>query len=163
MDIRRDDDHVAVLQRIALFAGCSRQDLIRIGSLTTELDVKAGVTLTEHGDPGLECFVIVEGWAVVDRDGRRLNRLGPGTFVGELALLDRGIRSATVIAETDMRLLVMSKREFNSLRGAVPDVADRMLVEMASRLRDADSMLDRGSAVPSEPPILPLARISAPR
>ena len=154
MRISRSDERVACLRSVALFSDCTKAELNGIAALTTEHTVKSGKTLTERGEPGMEFFVIVEGWAVVNRDGRRLSRIGPGSFVGELALLDRGDRTATVVAETDMRLLVMSRREFNSLRSSVPSVADRMLVEMAARLRDTDSMLDRGPGAHAEPPIL---------
>jgi CRP-like cAMP-binding protein len=66
--------------------------------------------------------------------------LGPGSYFGELALLDRRPRSASVLSETDMDLLVLSQRQFNSLLESVPTIARKMLSAMASRLRDADAL-----------------------
>ncbi len=138
----RKSQRVDLLRGVELFSGCSKSELTRIAALTTEHDAKAGQVLTEKGEPGLEFFVIVEGRAKATRKGVQIATLGPGSFFGELALLDGGKRTATVVAETDMRLLVLSRREFQSLNHAAPPVASKMLVELGARLRRADDMLD---------------------
>lgn len=130
---RRDD-----LSRVPLFAECSRRELRQVAGLTTEHHVSAGHVLTIAGEPGYECFVIVAGSASVFRDGLQLAMLGPGELFGEMALLDRGKRTATVIAESDMVLLVMSRAEFSCFETQVPSAARKMLRTLATRLRQAD-------------------------
>ena len=107
----------------------------------TMVEVPRGSVLTEQDAPGLECFVIVEGSASAWRNGRRLTGFEAGSFFGELALLDRKVRAATVIAETPMRLLALSSSEFKTLTAAVPQVAYRIMSEMGTRLRSTNDMV----------------------
>lgn len=143
----RKNQRIELLRGVTLFAGCSTAELGKIASLTSEHHAKAGQVLTERGDPGLEFFIIVEGDATATRKGVHLATLGPGSFFGELALLDGGERTATVVAETDMRLLVLSRREFNGLHHVAPSVSNKMLVELGARLRSADEKLDPAPAL----------------
>lgn len=138
---------VALLQGVALFSGCSKAELEGIASLTTEHSVPPGQIITERDEPGSEFFVIVDGTATATSEGNRLAELGPGSFFGELALLDGGARTATVVSDSDMKLLVLSHREFMSLQHVAPPVANKMVVELGSRLRRADEMLDSASRV----------------
>ena len=133
---------MADLRAIDLFSDCSKTELRRIAALTTEHSAQPGQVLVRQGEPGEEFFVIIQGRAAVIRNDTYLAVRGPGSFVGELALLDRGKRSASVVAETKMRLLVMSVREFNSLRHVAPSVSPKMLLELGSSLRRSDAMLD---------------------
>ena len=128
---------------MSLFSSCTHRELTRIESLTTLVDVPAGEVLTEQGAPGEEFFVVVEGTATASRNGLTLATLGPGSFFGELALLDGGNRTATVVADSDMGLLVLSRREFKSLQLTVPSVAFKLLTEMGARLRSTDGLLDK--------------------
>ena len=98
-----------------------------------------GRILVEEGTIGREFFLIVDGEAAVSRNGRRLATLGPGQYFGELALLDRRPRSATVISDTEMLLLVLGQRQFNGVLDAVPALSRKLLAAMATRLREADS------------------------
>jgi CRP-like cAMP-binding protein len=123
---------------IPLFSGCSKNELRNIASLTTELCVPTGRILTVTGDPGAEFFVIKSGTATVWRRGVILDTLGPGSFFGELSLFDHGVRTATVMANTDMRLLVMSQKEFRSSHFMIPAVLQGMLSEIGARLSRAD-------------------------
>lgn len=123
------------LREVDLLAGCTKSELARIDRWTTTIDVPSGTVITQQGGAGSEFFVIVEGSASVWRNGGRLNVLEPGAFFGELALLDRQPRTATVIAETPMRLFVLSRVEFNSLMRLSPTVAMRIMTEMGARLR----------------------------
>src|SRR4051812_27430889 len=95
-------DHLA---QVPMFSACSKRDLQLIGRASDEVSVAAGKTLVEEGSPGHEFFLILDGSASVYRDGRKLATLGPGQYFGELALLDRGPRSATVKADTDLTTL----------------------------------------------------------
>ena len=94
----------------------------------------------EEGRIGMEFFIIVSGTAAVTRNGKKVATLGPGAHFGELALLDRRPRSASVVSETDMDVLVLSQRQFNGLLESVPTIARKMLAAMANRLREADAM-----------------------
>ncbi|MGH9098346.1 MAG: cyclic nucleotide-binding domain-containing protein, partial [Acidimicrobiales bacterium] len=95
--------------------------------------------LVEEGTIGREFFLIVDGEANVTRDGRKVARLGPGAYFGELALLDRRPRSASVISDTDMEVLVLSQRQFNGVLDLVPAIAHKLLMAMAARLRESDA------------------------
>lgn len=135
---RRKDVKLALLGRVPLFSACSKRELARIASLTEQIDVPEGRVLTRQGDPGRECFVIADGYARATVRGRRSVRLGPGSFFGEMSLLDQGPRSATVTAETDMHLLVLGSRDFSALVTQVPSVARRIMKGLAERLRNAE-------------------------
>ncbi len=99
----------------------------------------AGKILVEEGHIGQEFFLIVDGTASVTRNGRKVATLGPGSHFGELALLDRRPRSASVVSVTDLDVLVMSQRQFNGLLESVPTIARKMLAALATRLREADA------------------------
>jgi CRP-like cAMP-binding protein len=142
---RRRGPQETELANVALFAGCTRKELAEIARLTFEVQRSAGATLCQEGETGLECLIIVEGEASVTVTGTPVASIGPGDFVGELALLDRRPRAATVTALTDLRALALSRSEFNSLLAQVPSVAPRMLATMGSRLRSADELVVAGS------------------
>jgi CRP-like cAMP-binding protein len=127
------------LKSIWLFSGCSSSELRKIRSSLDEVTVPAGKMLVEEGRVGLEFFLIVSGTATVKRNGRKVAALGEGGYFGELALLDRKPRSASVVSDTEMTLLVLSQRQFNSLLQSVPTIARKMLAAMAERLRVSDA------------------------
>lgn len=110
-----------------------------IGKATEEITVPPGKVLVEEGTFGREFFLILEGTATVKVRGRRVATLGPGQYFGELALLDRRPRSATVVSDTDMRLLVLGQREFSGVLEAVPSLSRKLLAAMATRLRESDA------------------------
>jgi CRP/FNR family transcriptional regulator, cyclic AMP receptor protein len=127
------------LSTIWLFSTCSAKELRTVQRALDEVGAPAGTVLCEEGTIGREFFFIVDGRASVRRGGRKVAALGPGDYFGELALLDRQPRSATVVADTDMVLLNMSQREFTGLLEEVPALCRKMLAAMAGRLREADS------------------------
>lgn len=128
-------DHLA---QVPMFTACSKKDLQTIGKASDEVTVSAGKVLVEEGSPGHEFFLILDGSATVSRNGRKVASLGAGQFFGEMALLDRGPRSATVKADTDMTVLVLGQREFAGVLDEVPGIARKLLQSMAGRLREAD-------------------------
>jgi CRP-like cAMP-binding protein len=133
------DAKVELLRGVPLFSACSDRELARIASLADEIEAPSGRVLTREGDPGRECFVVVDGQArVTVGDRGRLAPLAPGECFGEMSLIDQGPRSATVEAETEMHLLVLDSRSFSSLLEEVPSVARKMLAAMAGRLRAAE-------------------------
>jgi len=137
------NQRVELLRGVTLFSSCTGKELEKIASLTTEYAAHEGQVLTEEGTNGLEFFVVIEGDAVASRKGVFLASLGPGSFFGELALLDGGPRVATVVAKTPMKVLVLSRQEFKNLDFMLPSVCHKMLLELGARLRDIDERLSR--------------------
>ena len=127
------------LKSIWLFSSCTGSELRKIRASLDEISVPTGKVLVEEGRIGMEFFIIVDGTASVTRSGRKVATLGAGGHFGELALLDRRPRSASVVSETDMDLLVLSQRQFNGLLETVPTIARKMLAALANRLREADA------------------------
>jgi len=126
------------LSKIWLFSTSSAKELRSIRRALEEVRVPAGKVLCEQGTVGREFFLIVDGQASVRRNNRKVATLAPTQYFGEMALLDRRPRSATVVADTDMTLLVLGQRQFNGLLDAMPALARKMLAAMATRLREAD-------------------------
>ena len=137
--MRTRDIYLDHLAQVPLFSTCSRKDLQKLGKASDEIEVKQGKVLVEEGKPGHEFFLIEDGTAEVRRNNRKIATLGRGQFFGELSLLDRGPRSATVIANTDMTLVVLGQREFLGVIDEVPAMAHKLLAALAGRLREADS------------------------
>ena len=133
------DEKLELLHTIPLFARLDRHHLERLGMLTEEVDVAAGKVLIRQGDAGDDLMVIVSGQVGVERDGARVNQLGSGDFFGEIALIERGPRTATVTAETPTRLLVVNHRDFHTLMEEFPAVAAEVLVTLAHRVRMLES------------------------
>jgi CRP/FNR family cyclic AMP-dependent transcriptional regulator len=126
------------LSKIWLFSTSSAKDLRIIRKALEELTVPPGRLLTEQGTIGREFFLIVSGQASVKRNNRKVATLGPGQYFGELALLDRRPRSASVTSDTEMTLLVLGQQQFNGVLDAVPPLSRKLLSAMATRLREAD-------------------------
>jgi len=135
---RRRDPKLERLSQVSLFSGCTKSELKLVGSSVDEIEVPAGKVLIRQGQPGRECFVIVEGRATAAIRGKGSYGMGPGTCFGEMSLLDSEPRSATVTADTDMRLLVLGSREFSTLVSRVPNVALRVMSSLAQRVRQAE-------------------------
>jgi CRP-like cAMP-binding protein len=127
------------LSKIWLFSTSSAKDLRTIRKALEEVTVPPGRLLTEQGTIGREFFLIVSGQASVKRNNRKVATLGPGQYFGELALLDRRPRSASVTSDTDMTLLVLGQRQFNGILDSVPPLSRKLLSATATRLREADN------------------------
>lgn len=132
------EDKMEWLKDVRLFEGCSRRQLRSIARIARVFDVAAGVVLTRAGDPGDEFFLIVDGTARAEVAADRYVALPPGEFFGEMSLLDGGPRSATVVADTPVRLLVISRRHFSVLLREVPALTQTLLVTLSKRVRQAE-------------------------
>ncbi len=135
----RSDAFIEHLSQVPLFSACSKRDLSLVARRAEDVRVDAGKVLVTEGEAGHEFFVIVSGTARVTRHGKRVAALGPGSAFGELALLDKAPRNATVLAETPMELVVLGQREFAGIIDEVPGFARKLLTGMALRLRAADA------------------------
>jgi len=131
--------HIEHLANVPLFSSLSRKDLTVLAKLCDEITVPAGKVLVKQGTVGYECFVIVEGEADVHRDGRGVTTLGPGAYFGELALLDKGPRTATVTALTDLTVIVMGPREFTTALSSIPGLSTKLMASLARRIRETDA------------------------
>jgi CRP-like cAMP-binding protein len=134
------DEKMTYLQRVHLFEACSSRQLRAIARIAEVQEVPAEQVLARVGDPGDRFFVVVDGSAHVEVAQYR-NRIGPGEFFGEMSLLDGQPRSATVVADTPMRLLVIPRREFVTLLREVPSLTERILIALCQRLRHAEQAL----------------------
>jgi CRP-like cAMP-binding protein len=132
------DQKLELLKAVPLFSELDTRSLAEVERLADEVDVPAGKVLMEEGRSGHEFFIIVSGRVAIDKAGQRLKVLGPGDYLGEIALVDGGPRTATATAETDGRLLVMAHREFNTLMADFPAVRDCVLRSLAKRVRAVD-------------------------
>ena len=135
----RQDAFIEHLQQVPLFSACSKRDLQLVARRAEDVRVAAGKVLVNEGETGHEFFVIIDGSARVTRRGKRVATLGAGSAFGELALLDKAPRNATVIAETPMELVVLGQREFAGIIDEVPGFSRKLLAGMANRLREADA------------------------
>ena len=98
----------------------------------------AGSLVVDQGQTGREAFVILKGSATVRRNGKKVATLGPGSVVGELSLLDHGPRTASVVADTDCVMLVISQRQFLGVLDSIPALSHKMLATLAGRIRELD-------------------------
>lgn len=134
-------NHTAHLRNVSLFSGVTDAELAEISRVTTELELDAGTVMATQGTSAREAFVILSGTAEVTVDGQKVAEVGSGECVGEIALLDSGTRSATVVAGTPMRVLVLDPREFHSLLLTVPSITVKIASALAAMVRALDSEL----------------------
>jgi CRP/FNR family transcriptional regulator, cyclic AMP receptor protein len=130
-------DRQVVLSHVPLFAACTSKELDRLAKLAELVDFRAGEALMVEGEAGHEFFVIADGEVGVTSGGETLAKLGPGAYVGELALLDPGPRTATVTALRDTTAVVLGSREFYGAVDESPVLARKLLTGLAHRLREA--------------------------
>jgi CRP-like cAMP-binding protein len=130
----RKNAKVELMRKIPLFKQCSSKEIGQIAGIADEIDLKEGKELTQEGKPGREFFVLVEGKADVLKKGRKINTLGGGDFFGEIAIIKRTPRTATVKATSPVRALVITERNFRTLLDRSPDIERKVLEELAGRL-----------------------------
>jgi CRP-like cAMP-binding protein len=139
----KQGDKVERLKDVRMFEECSQRQLRSIASIARVCDAPAGTMLTRADEPGDEFFLILDGTASVDVATEKRGLLRPGAFFGEMSLLDGGPRSATIVAETPVRLLVISRRNFSMLLKEVPGLTQSLLVTLSRRVRQAEESAER--------------------
>jgi CRP-like cAMP-binding protein len=132
----RKNVKIELLKRVPLFERCSQRELAEIASLADELDLPAARDLTKEGAGGWEFLILVDGEADVVRKGKVVNELGPGDFVGEIALVSGKPRTATVRTRGPSRILVLSASGFRMLMRDVPSIQDKVLAAITARIPD---------------------------
>lgn len=125
---------VDLIRSAPLFSQLSRAEVNEVAKIADEIDVKAGKVLTREGDRGNEFFVILDGAAEVHRGGKKIRMLGPGDFFGEIALVSRSPRTATVTTTVPTDLLVITGTNFRALLDHSPRIQLRVLEALADRL-----------------------------
>ena len=126
------------LRNVSLFSSCSNKDLEKIAKVADEITLPAGKLIVDQGQTGREAFIIMSGEATVRRNGKKVASLGAGAVVGELSLLDHGPRTASVIADTECVVLVISQRQFLAVIDAIPALSHKLLATLAGRIRELD-------------------------
>jgi CRP-like cAMP-binding protein len=124
-----------LLRGVPLFSHCTKRELAALAAESDELELPTGAELTREGKPGKEFIVLVRGAAKVTRNGRTVNRLGGGDFLGEIALLSGGFRTATVTTTEPSLVLVLTDRAFRRVANRIPSVNARVLAALAERLQ----------------------------
>jgi CRP-like cAMP-binding protein len=122
------------LERVPLFAGLSQRDRERVARRADTVDIPAGRHLLHEGRLPHEFFVILDGEVEVTHDGEHLATLGPGDFFGEIALVEHGRRTASVVCSVPCTLAVMGSQGFDAVRRELPRVAERIEAAIKERL-----------------------------
>src|SRR5262245_38247286 len=131
----RKDAKIELLKNVPLFSHCTKKQLAEIASIADLIDVPKGTRLIREGAVGREFMVIVEGSVEVRRKGRKINELGPGDFIGEMALISGAPRNATVTASQESLLLAVTDRQFWGLLEQAPDMQTSVIKAMGARLQ----------------------------
>jgi CRP/FNR family transcriptional regulator, cyclic AMP receptor protein len=131
----RKDAKIELLKKVPLFSHCNKKQLAAIASFADLVDLPAGTELIREGARGREFMVIVKGAGDVRRKGRKIATIGPGDFIGEMALISGGPRNATVKTTSDTSLLVVTDREFWRLLDEAPEMQKSMLKALGARLQ----------------------------
>jgi CRP-like cAMP-binding protein len=132
---------IEVLEGVPLFAGLPPKHLKRIRDLAEPADYMAGASLVKEGTEGDSFFVILEGLAKVTVGKRTINRLMPGDYFGEISLLDGGLRSASVVSETPLKVLMIDRKRFLKLLEDEGAIAIALLEGLARLIRRTDRSL----------------------
>jgi CRP-like cAMP-binding protein len=132
------DRKTELLRSVPLFASQGQRGIDEISRLVRVVDLPAGRRITTEGEPGREFYVIASGSVRVERRGQYLRTLHAGDFLGEIALIDGGPRTATATTETDSQLLVIAQSEFGVLLERFPEIQATVLQALAERIRRLD-------------------------
>jgi CRP/FNR family cyclic AMP-dependent transcriptional regulator len=139
----KQEDKIERLKEVPIFEGCSQRQLRGVAKIARVFDVASDTVLARAGEPGDEFFLIIDGTARVEVSPEKQVLLHPGEFFGEMSILDGGPRSATVTANTSIRLLVISRRHFSMLVKDVPGLTQTLLVTLSRRVRQAEERAER--------------------
>ena len=134
----RGNDATRQLSSVPLFEGLSKKALQQIAAVTKEQRFAEGAEVTIESTRGARFHLVLEGRLAVNKRGRQVATLGPGDTVGEMALLDDGPRTATVVALEPARTLTMASWHFRALLRSEPLIMEKILLQLVARLREAE-------------------------
>jgi CRP-like cAMP-binding protein len=132
--VRGSNAKIELIKRVPLFSKLSKSKLNEVAAIADEIDLPKGKNLTREGERGREFFVLIEGEAEVRKGGRRVNTLGPGDFLGEISLITKVPRTATVTTSGPTRVLVITDRAFGQLLRQSPEISQGVLEAVGERL-----------------------------
>jgi CRP-like cAMP-binding protein len=132
---KRDSESADWLANVAFFEGFDHDQLRRVAALSNEVETPAGKVIIDQGDAGTDCYVIVDGSASVYKGGEFIAAVSEGTMIGETALVDHRPRNATVIADTDCKLLRFNAKHFRQLLDEMPKASERVMTLLHDRMR----------------------------
>jgi CRP-like cAMP-binding protein len=135
----RKNAKIELIKHVPLFSRCTKRELAAVAAEADELVLPQGKALTTQGARGSEFVVIVDGSADVTKNGRRINQLRSGDFLGEIALISGAARTATVTTTSETRILVLTDRAFKRLTGDMPSIHASVLKALSERLQ-ADAL-----------------------
>jgi len=135
------DVHLRHLQRVPLFSGFNESELRRIADLSRIREAPAGTVITQIGDAGDSFFIIIDGMAAVRTPVGAGSQLQPGDCFGEMSLVDGEPRSATIVATTEVRLLVVDRAHFWRLLDETPELMRRILTILSRRVRGLEQTI----------------------
>ena len=143
MLLRRRSQKIDLLKKVPLFKDLSKRQFNEISKHADEVQINAGRVLAKEGTTGWEFFFIVKGKARVKKGRRTIRSLKGGDYFGEISLIDREPRTASVIAETDMTALVIHRRSFNHILDTVPGLQKKMMISLCSYIRRAEKDINK--------------------
>jgi CRP-like cAMP-binding protein len=128
------DAKVELLKRVPLFSRLKQKQLEKIAQIADEIDLPAGKEMATEGDRGREFFVLLKGEADVMKAGEKINTMKEGDFFGEIALVTKMPRTATVTATSDVDVLVITEAAFDSLLKKSPEIGRGVAEALAERV-----------------------------
>jgi CRP-like cAMP-binding protein len=128
------DGKVELLKKVPLFSKLDKKGLQEVAHIADELDLPAGKEMATEGDRGREFFVLLDGEAEVTKGGSRINTMKKGDFFGEIALVTKMPRTATVTATSDVDVLVITERDFDALLKKSPEIGRAIAEALAERV-----------------------------
>ena len=128
------DAKVELLKSVSLFSKLDKKGLEDVAHIADEIDLPAGKEMATEGDRGREFFVLLKGEAEVTRGGEKINTMKEGDFFGEIALVTKMPRTATVTATSDVDVLVITERAFDTLLKNSPTIGRGVAEALAERV-----------------------------
>jgi CRP/FNR family cyclic AMP-dependent transcriptional regulator len=140
MSFIKRDQKIERLKNVPMFSKLNKRQLTELAKHSQSVSLKAGAVLAEQGTQGWEFFFIMEGKAKVLKNGKAIRQMTSGGFFGEISLIDREPRTASVIAETDVTLLVVDTRSFDHLLETIPGLQKRVMFALCGYIRRAEKL-----------------------
>jgi CRP-like cAMP-binding protein len=128
------DAKIELLKRVPLFSKLDKKGIQDVAHIADEIDLPAGKEMASEGDRGREFFILLKGEAAVTKGGERINTMKEGDFFGEIALVTKMPRTASVTATSDVDVLVITEREFDALLKRSPEIGRRVAEALAERV-----------------------------
>ena len=126
------------IRSVPLFSDFGDKELQRVAAIAKEVEFPAGKVIAKQGETGVGFHMIVDGEVTVSVEGIEHAKLGPGSYFGEISLIDGGPRSATVTAATDLKTVSVTSWDFNVLLDQFPELSRQLLIQLCRRLREVE-------------------------